>query len=122
MIHITKEQEPLYQEVIDASYSSNKSRRKWGMQLSKLKSTKTHSYSSIKPLKRMNSPWDSLRKWGEIAQSMSPLEERIFFNSFSFLRKDKDSTIKEFTGANEKLIESSKEMEAKIKVLTEKAN
>jgi len=38
------------------------------------------------------------------------------------LKKDKDSTIKEFTGANEKLSESAKDMEGKIKMLTEKAN
>ena len=38
------------------------------------------------------------------------------------LNQDKDSTIKEFTGANEKLSESAKDMEGKIKMLTEKAN
>ena len=41
---------------------------------------------------------------------------------FSFLKKDKDSTIKDFTEANSKLVESSKDMENKIKVYSDKAN
>lgn len=51
-----------------------------------------------------------------------PLGRAYLSHYLSFLRKDKESTIKEFTGANEKLIESAKEMEVKIKMLTEKAN
>ena len=40
----------------------------------------------------------------------------------SFLKKDKESTIKEFTEANNKLGESAKDMEQKIKLYSDKAN
>jgi hypothetical protein len=51
-----------------------------------------------------------------------PLGRAYSFSNIRFLRRDKDSTIKEFHGANEKLIESTRDMETKIKQLSEKAN
>lgn len=51
-----------------------------------------------------------------------PLGRAYSFYNLRFLRKDKDSTIKEFHGANEKLVESTREMEIKIKQLSDKAN
>lgn len=40
----------------------------------------------------------------------------------SFLKRNKDETIKEFVGANDLLIESSKEMEKNQKVYVDRAN
>lgn len=41
---------------------------------------------------------------------------------FRFLKKDKDATVKEFIEANNKLAESAKDMEGKIKIYSDKAN
>jgi prefoldin subunit 5 len=75
-----------------------------------------------KTIKKNELTMKQLEKMGGNRSIYVPLGRAYQFTYFSFLRKDKDSTIKEFTGANEKLIESSKEMESKIKLLTEKAN
>ena len=58
----------------------------------------------------------------ETGPSTFPLEERTLPTYLSFLKKDKDSTIKEFTEANNKLGESAKDMEQKIKLYSDKAN
>lgn len=65
---------------------------------------------------------EAARTHGRKSLHLRPPRPRVHPHLPRFLRKDKDSTIREFHGANEKLTESAKEMEAKIKVLTEKAN
>lgn len=51
-----------------------------------------------------------------------PLGRAYQIHHLSFLKKDKESTIKEFGEANAKLAESAKDMESKIKVFSDKAN
>jgi hypothetical protein len=78
MIQITKEQEPLYQEVILKLSSSKKYKRKWDKLPNKPEFTIIHLTYSRVLSKRMNSPLSNYKKWLEIAPSLYLLGERKF--------------------------------------------
>ena len=69
-MHITKEQEPLYQEVSFKLFSLNKLKRKWGKLLNKLKFMIIHSILSRGLSRRINLPLNNLKNFKEIDLSM----------------------------------------------------
>lgn len=122
MIHITKEQEPLYQEVNKGLFQLKETEKEMRQAAEQAKIYDNSLNLLNRTIKKNELTIKQLEKLSGSRSIYVPLGRAYQIHHLSFLKKDKESTIKEFGEANAKLAESAKDMESKIKVFSDKAN